>query len=72
MDTGLAGDDTRGPDLGAALHHLQRIVRDIEDHIGLAELRFAEVARQPAPSRAGRFAPASGRARLQRDPRGEE
>ena len=32
------------------LHHLQRIVGDVEDDIGVADRRRAELARQPAPT----------------------
>ena len=46
----LAGDDAGGPDRRAVLHHLEREVRDVEDHIGVAERRRAELARQPAPA----------------------
>ena len=34
----------------AVLHHLEREVGDVEDHVGIAERRRAELARQPAPA----------------------
>ncbi len=50
MDAGLAGHYPGGPDLSAVLHHLERIVGDVEDDIGVADRGRAEVARQPAPA----------------------
>ena len=50
MDARLSGHDPGGPDLRAVLHHLQRVVGDVEDDIGVAERRHAEVTRQPAPA----------------------
>ncbi len=50
MRARLAGDDAGGPDLLAALHHLERVVGNVEDDIGIAQRRRAEVARQPAPA----------------------
>ena len=47
---GLAGDDARGPGLRAVVHHPQREVRNVQHHVGVAELRLAELARQPAPA----------------------
>ncbi len=47
---GLPGHHLGGPDLGAVLHHLECIIRDVEDDIGVADRGRAEVARQPAPA----------------------
>ena len=50
MDAGLSGDHLGGPDLRAVLHHLERIVGDVENDIGVADRGRAELARQPAPA----------------------
>ena len=50
MNAGLAGHDLGGPDLRAVLHHLERIIGDVENDIGVADRGRAEVARQPAPA----------------------
>ena len=41
----LADHDSGAPDLGVVVHHPQREVRQIDDHVGLAE-----IARIPAPA----------------------
>ena len=50
MNTGLAGHDPRGPDLRAILHHLERIIGDVENDIGVTDRGRAKVAWQPAPT----------------------
>src|SRR5882757_10003058 len=50
MRARLAGYHSGGPDLTTVLHHLERIVRNVENDIGVADRGRAELARQPAPA----------------------
>ena len=45
LHAGLADHDPGGPDLGAVVHHLEREVRLVDEHMGVAE-----IARIPAPA----------------------
>src|ERR1700736_1208695 len=45
MDAGFADHDTRLPDRGAVIVDVQRVVRNVQD-----DMRLAEIARYPAPA----------------------
>ena len=50
MNSRFAGDHPGIPDLRAVVHHLERVVGDVENDVGITERGRAELARQPAPA----------------------